>query len=428
MPPIADAMKADTARNTPVAQVWRSVAPIGPSWPGPAGTVPPGPEQRLIDAVARAGRRGGGQVVFVLHLSRLQPPAPRPHHRRVACAILEAVAQRRAGEVFALGGGDLVLLCREETAAQDASDNPARLGAVFARLMRIDAPDPARLTSLWHLPDDAPAVLAHARAGAVRAGEAAKAAPPEPSAAAAWAAAAELRAPARLAELLEEERTVLLQRSGPHILHRVLGVGAARLDARLGTTGADPWTRRHLLRQLDAALLTLLAERAGRGGPWDVLRSGGPPLILRLGASALLGESFAALAARCRAAGRPLGAEIACIEAVADPAGFAAARARLAEGGGSSILGEVPALALLTANPAALRPDFIALTWSPGLTRLPAAEASRLAAALRAIGPQRLVLAGAEGPAALAWGAAHGLRRFRGSCAEAVLDAVLNAA
>jgi hypothetical protein len=83
----------------------------------------------------------------------------------------------------------------------------------------------------------------------------------------------------------------------------------------------------------------------------------------------------------------------------------------------------VPHLALLLAEPAALRPALLKLDWSPPMAELPAGERSALAAALERIGPERVVLHRADSEAALRWGLAQGVRRFQGRHVDAMLAA-----
>src|ERR1019366_417693 len=80
--------------------------------PALAGAALAGSERQLLDAAQRLARRPQGWTALALHLSRLRPPAPRPHHRRIAQAMLQDAARRHDGQVHALRNGDIVLLCR----------------------------------------------------------------------------------------------------------------------------------------------------------------------------------------------------------------------------------------------------------------------------------------------------------------------------
>src|ERR1700733_11141406 len=69
----------------------------------------------LLDSAERALRAPTGKLAVALHLARLRAPAPRPHHVRIARAMLTNTAQRYGGQVFPLNNGDLILLCSAPT-------------------------------------------------------------------------------------------------------------------------------------------------------------------------------------------------------------------------------------------------------------------------------------------------------------------------
>ncbi|MBV9735370.1 MAG: hypothetical protein JO209_05630 [Acidisphaera sp.] len=122
-------------------------------------------EERLWEAAHQALRAPKERVALVLRLSRLSPPAPRRHHLLVCRAILEEAAQRYDGEIFLLGNGDALLLCRlppVQVAADAALTEPSFLPNTFARLFRVDVSDPAALTTLWTLERDGGALLGYA--------------------------------------------------------------------------------------------------------------------------------------------------------------------------------------------------------------------------------------------------------------------------
>ncbi len=128
-----------------------------------------GGERQFLDAAERAARFPRERLALVLHLSRLRPPGPRPHHRRVADALLRDAAERHEGQVFALGNDDRVLLCEARAVlpargSAPAAVDPVALPALLGRLLRLDAPDPAALVSLWPLATESGALLAYARA------------------------------------------------------------------------------------------------------------------------------------------------------------------------------------------------------------------------------------------------------------------------
>ena len=100
------------------------------------------------------------RVALLLQLSRMAPPLPRRHHRRIAAAILEDAARDNQGEAFELPSGDMVLLCHVPDYA-GGSLHPDALPQVFARLLAADVPAGTVLTRLWHLERDGAALLAY---------------------------------------------------------------------------------------------------------------------------------------------------------------------------------------------------------------------------------------------------------------------------
>jgi hypothetical protein len=295
---------------------------------------------------------------------------------------MEAAARSCGGEVFATGSGDLVLV----GGVQDRPAEMEGLAGVFARLLRLDASDPTRLTTRWDLPREAPGLLAYAQA----------------------AADVDARAPTIAPALAEPPRPgvrsqaiVAVTRDGTTLLHRRISAAPAPIRTE------DGWQARHERRARDPALIAHLAEAAGKGGPLDPL--GTVPALVALGLPALESDAFAALAAR--AAGR-LAVEVALPELAAEPRRFAAARSQLAAAGVQVALGEVPLLALPAVRLDTWTLSFVVLGWLDHPAEPSSAETPRLRAAVAAAGPGSIVLAGAASVPARAWAAAAGIMRF----------------
>lgn len=394
----------------------------------------------MLDAVRRALRAPQGRVVLVLHLSHLTPPAPRPHHRRIARVLLGDEAVRHEGHVHAMGNGDLVLLCRPGGAGSDAA--MPGLAATLSRLFRADAPDPARLTSVWPLARDGAEVLRYAEARLADA-PAGGLVPPEPPGGKDWlaslgtlplgpdgdAGAAPDRG--RLLDLVRRRTAVLLAPEAPRLrpLFREVVFPAVVPDAR----AADPFLSRHFAGKLDRLALAALAHDLAAGGPMGA-GAAGPgaahpgaahpdgagadfALHLNLTVPGVLSDAFARFAAAARAAGVRVGAEIALLDACADPIGFLRAGAVLREAGARLVLDGVTHGALALTRPAALQPDLVKLAWSPRLADADPAEA------LGGLDIARVVLHRADDEAAMRWGLSRGIRRFQGRHVDAILAA-----
>lgn len=405
-------------------------------------------ERLLAEAARRALRYPEGRMALVLHLARL--PALRPHHRRVARAIFDDAALRNEGQVFALSGGDLVLLCRapETRLPAGAAATPPVAGAdpralpqTLRRLLRNEIADPAELITLWRLDEEPRELIAYAAARFAEGTEAAGA-PSDPASSAPLLAEPQTTTAGTLAVLAETAPVadLLRRQMAVHLPHGLGANGQPELrpllrelicrvdllEARLGATGeatADPFLLRHLSARLDRRVLEMLAAALGRGGPIDLAAAGPLAIHLNLSLPTLLSEAFAALATLAGEVGARLGVEVSFVEAVGDLSAFGRARRLLKRLAIPLVLDEVSPLALALSRPWLLGADLLKLVWSPRLIDLPAEERPVLAAALERIGLERVILLGADDEAALRWGLGRGIRRFQGVSSDALLAA-----
>ena len=387
----------------------------------------------LAEAVRRLMRQPRGCVALVLQLSGLPPPAPRPHHRRIARVLMQDAAQRHDGQVFALGNGDLALLCRlpAETRPQAALDG---LPATLARLLRVDLPDPGRLVALWPLATEAVALHRYVEARVLETSPDTNSPRPSPAPPGPVTGPAVALAGTRTELLQRQVSAVLSARDatggGLRPLYRAIRLSpdAIDADAELGHPDGDPFLLRHLAGQRDPAILDALHAALGGGGPLDAALAGAPPLHVALTLSGIASASGAAWIRACRDQGAAPAVDVAALEACADPAGFAAARDRVRDAGLTLTLSGISHLTLSLARPWALGADLMLLDWSPRLAQLTAGEAAAVAEAIAGQGAARTLLARADTEAALRWGVARGIRRFQGRHVDAMLAAARIAA
>ena len=393
-------------------------------------------ERTLLETVQRQLRAPARRMAIVLHLSRLTSPAPRPHHRRIARALLQESAQQHDGQVFSLGNGDLVLLCsaasdnaQRATRWHATSVTPGELPAILARLMRVDTPDPRRLVSSWMLRTDAEAILAY---GHARVAE--TAAPPtlnddgfgDTSDAIALLRQIETEA---ATDLLHRQTAVLVQgeaRSSIRPLFFELTFSVQALAIRAGIDPArpvrDPFLLRHLAEQMDTRLLRALQAEAEAPGPLSQMRRrGGPMLHINLTLGGVERSGLTGLLAQ--AGTLPLGGEISVMDACADLDRFHRVRAALQEAGALVVLDRISHLALAMTDLSELGADLFKLDWSAAVGVLDLADQAVLRAAVARLGAHRLVLQGADAEAALVWGLDQGIRRFQGRHVDAMLAA-----
>ena len=368
-----------------------------------------------------------GWSALALHLSRLAPPAPRPHQRRVACALL-ADAASPDGASFFLNGGDVVALCRGTVAP---------LAARCAKLLRLDAPDPHALLTTWSLQEDGDALLRFAASRLTDAapgqaggrlgdggGLAGSRASRPPGDAGALRAATRLGRglgrgalgdEAALSDLVRRQTAVLLTADDAapiRLLFREILPAAGPMRARLavsGHPGADPFLLRHVAGRLTPRVLDALLRAGGLDGPLAACGPGGQALHLNFTVPGALSPAFTRLAALARAAGIALGVEVALTDALADLTLFGRLRRALRNAAISLALDDVSGPVLAVTRSDALDADLVKLNWHPAL------PGARLGAALGRVGPDRIVLQHAGTEAAIAWGLNQGIGRFQGA-------------
>jgi hypothetical protein len=385
-------------------------------------------------------------MALVLHLSRL--PTARPHHHRVARAMLQDAAQRLEGQMFALQGGDLALLCRSVDMELDSDratqPGPFNLPEAFGRLFHVS---PATLVTTWDLSTSLAKLTAFAEERIATATtpptESGGPDPPGLGAPSAIDAVANLLAQSRIADLMHRQMAVRFPTQGTtlHPAFREVTFAMATLQTRIGLQDrtarqpasdvtADPYLFRFLVTKMDTYLLQGLIEEIGNGSPLDIVApaANGLPLHINISLAAIRTDEFTRFVALCRHHQAKLGIEISYVDACADPVEFQRIRRITSEAGLALVLDSVAPLAVTLTRPWRLtqgvaRPDLYKLDWTPPASGETLAEQAALKRALEQLGVDRIVLARTENEAALTWGMAHGIRLFQGRQIEAMLGA-----
>ena len=372
----------------------------------------------LRDAVQRALRgRQSGWTVLGLHLSRMAPPAPRPHHERIARSVLDNAASRYRGQLFTLVNGDLALLF-------PPGDNGVSLAATLGSLFSADAPDPGLILSRWSLPNNLKELSAFLDALPTIA-----AAPEKAEKDSGFAAvmtlfnAVEIR---RIRELLERQTGVFVTVGGSERvrpLYREVRFSLPALEARAAASGhvtSDPFLFRHLTAKLDGAMLSAVVADLERDRPMLAgVRGGNMFLHVNMSLEAVLSPSFAILAEMAARTETRVAVEVALVEAFADTENFMRARSRVQEAGFSMVLDEVTHHALLVTKLGKFGCDWLKLDWSRQILQ----AGDIVDAALKEIGPAKIIIEKADTEDAVRWGMARGVRRFQGRHIDAILAA-----
>jgi hypothetical protein len=405
---------------------------------GGSAEAPPthGTERLLIDAAERALRAPRGKLALVLRLSVLKPPAPRPHHLRIAMALLQDTAQRYAGQIFALGNADLVLLCAapdEDNRLVSGQASPLGLQGALGRLFAADTADASNLTTLWRLEDQAESLRAYL---AQRSADPTltPSAPPDDAIAATsvagLAALEALLATVQIPNLLAQQTAIELRtgrgqpltaRLAPLFRELTFSFAALAENPDIAEACTDPFLFRHYAARLDERMLQLLQADLQAGGRLTrpTLRQG-LPLHLNLTLESIISPAFARLSQTARQTGARFGIEISLMEAVSDMRLLEYAHSLLDLAGFPMVLDGLDETSLVMIHSAALRPDLIKLTWSPRLADSPPPAKGAIDAAIARLTPARIILARAETEDALVWGQSRLITRYQGFYLDAV--------
>lgn len=377
----------------------------------------PGAEDAAALAVLVRDALGTGvkREVLRVRLGGLAGPGSQgaaPHHQRLVLEALAPLLRPSRARLFALPNGDLVAAA--PPGAGHAAAVAERVRTLLAGLEEGAAEDrpPAGLPAvgLMRLPEDALALMVALEAAVSPVADTEEAAPAPPGIPATAEDAATLERAVANASVSGFLRWRPVVRLGPGGEPGGAGPVPQWTDWRLALRDlaatllpgrdieAAPGLARRVRGLLDRRLLAELAH------PEEARKLG--PAGLALGLSALAAPEFRRFD---EALGQPGRAKVVlCLsaaEAVADPAGFLAARAVLARRRFRIALDLPDGAALpLLVEPDRLGVDFIRLPWRPGLAPAPAA---RLPAG-------RVVLTRADRAAAIAWGWEAGITLFEG--------------
>jgi hypothetical protein len=387
---------------------------------GSLTTPPASAERSLADTVERVLRHPVDKVALVLHLSRLAPPAPHPHHLRVADALMQDCAQRFNGQVLTLPAQDMVLVAtlpRTSPAAERAA-SPLHLRDTLLRLFAADMPDSGELTSLWRLDEDPRgfgsflrAGMASASTGMVRGGRAPAEIPASPRR---LVTLEDLVAKAPIGDMIVQQTGMFLDpdRKQPLDMRlkpalRELRVSLRPLNLRppADEALADPYLRQHFAARLDLQFLHVLHED---------LRLQGRLCRAALGLDAILAPGFNKLVRLARDAGVRFAVQVSLMQATLGIDLLTQARKLLSMAGFDLVIGPVDAAQIGIAAPDRLAPHAVRLVWSQHLVDLLADAHSAAARNFAGIPPGQIILQGVESEQAVIWGQAQGIDRFQG--------------
>lgn len=354
---------------------------------------------RLATYVADCVTTGVARRVLLVRLSRLPRILSRPHHLRLIREALEPLASASRAQVFHLPGGDIAIAWR---GAEDSA--LARSRDLVSRLFEDAAvEDPGVLLAVLRLPEDSASVLAALEPkgnGLPALVDTEGERPLDPQG---LVRLEQALVQADIARFVRREPVRAATDGVVRIAWERRFMSAEDVAAELmpgANLRADPWLFARLTRTFDHRMLALLAAPAELHGVG--------PFSLDLNVASLLGPEFmrfdAAVPPRLR--GKVV-LDLLAPDVLADLAAFSFARDFAVERGYRLGLRGICA-ELAPALPAgALGFDFVTVRW--------AADWERVAPDFASLAPARLVLAGADTTAAMAWGRAQGITLFEGT-------------
>lgn len=374
--------------------------------------------QRDALAVATLAREsaasGMERRVLLLRLSALPDELRREHHLRLLREALHPLLRPTRARLYELPSGDMV------AAAPPPGEHLDLVAATMRRLLSDDT----ALTEELRLPEQAAALL-DLVAGALGLSAAPTELTPPAAQGRPPTAAEVLGAEAALAradlEVHLRSQTVCSVAQGadgpePLWQDHSLALGALAEALLPGCDlSATPWLHRRLRSRAERRLLALWSRP-------EELRGFNPRGLSLLPAS-VLEEEFQRfdrlLPARARA---QLTIGFALADILADPAGFGLALRLLALRGYPTALDGLGVAELPLLTPGLFGLDGLRLRFSRGWLELDATAKAQLERCLPAE-RARVVLAGVEAPAAIAWGWERGITRFQGRLMEQRLSA-----
>lgn len=354
---------------------------------------------RLATYVAECVTTGVARRVLLVRLSRLPRILARPHHLRLVHEALEPLASASRAQVFHLPGGDIAIAWR---GAEDVA--LARSRDVINRLFEDAAvQDPGVLLSVLRLPEDSASVLAELEPRERRTQASADAEGELPLEPQGLVRLEHALAQADIARFVRREPVRAAIDGGFRIAWERRFMSADDVAAELmpgANLRADPWLFARLTRTFDHRMLALLAASAELHGVG--------PFSLDLNVASLLGPEFmrfdAVVPPRLR--GKVV-IDLMAPDVLADLGAFSFARDFAAERGYRLGLRGIGAELAPVLPAGTLGFDFVTIRWT--------ADWNEIAPDFTSLAPARLVLAGADTAASMAWARAHGITLLEGA-------------
>ncbi len=397
-------------------------------------------ERLLLDAIDRLRRKAGGGRAVHLHLSRLLPVNRLPVRIRVVARMFKTLETGHGANVYRLSNDDLVILGRALPTTE--------IDTIIHRVRSLFEHDPVTyagrgwndpndpfvtwydLMTDWRSLCDQVAQLEEARLirlGRQNAGgvvspyswSTPREAGPEPiTPRSLERVLAAFDSFDLLPHLRRQPAVRITEERVAEIAFEEFFVSIGHLQRGLApevVLTADRWLFQDFSRALDQRVLALLTANP------LVRRPGRVSLNLNL--ESTRDRGFERLVAALGP--KRLVVEVQVIDIFADIAGYEAARDTLRRAGHKVLIDGLSPVTLRLLDVRRLAPDYAKVLWNADLASEETADkTAAFAAEVKAVGPERVVLARCDTEAAVLWGLENGIRVFQGRFIDAVLGTV----
>lgn len=374
------------------------------------------PESLLLDTAERLGRVRAGRVAVRVRLSRLSAAFRDPAYGRVAARMFDGLVAQYRCRVFVLSDGDIVATGKDMPFGDvDAVIYKLRMLFEGDPLVHQDPYGPGdRFCSWYDLEVDYDAFLAMA-AETVSRGHARRPPPPPALSPAETERVIGLLTDETVRPFVTAQAAVAISPDqSARIAFQEIFVSVSELAPRVAPgrdLTRDRWLFQYLCDALDAHLL------AGIRGLTLFGRE--LPVNLNLGVATVLSPVFETFLARFPRA--QVTVEFQTIDAFADLPGFRRACGLLHDAGHRAMLDGLTPLGLWILADADLPVDGFKLIWTDDIAAARPGTDRDPAAAVRALGADRVVLGRCGALAAIDWGLRQGIATFQGHFVDATL-------
>jgi len=386
-------------------------------------------ESLLLGAAERIGRIREGRMAVQIHTSRLRPQNRQDGHIRIALRMLEPMVNAYRGQMFLFLNSDIVFMLKDANPI-DVENMIYKLRALFSKdpLTYNDAGDGRDNFCTWFdlgcseyddFVDMARQATLEARKK-VRSQDTGRPALRNLDSKALGGVMRSLKSLDVSPMISRQASIVITEKNTAEVMSQEFFVSMAELQKALApdiNLLSNRWLFQHLSLTLDQRVLGALSEAKLRKLP--------PSYSLNLNLETVLSKDFERFEAQ-QGSRAGISVELQVLDILADSRGFFQARDRLRQNGHQVVIDGLNELTLQFLDTHEFDADLYKVVWSPEMKD--GEHSSVVGAALRPLGPEKIVMSRCDSEAAIQWGLDRGIQRFQGRYVDAMLAAFTMAA